>query len=261
MITAGLRHLPISVRKYIPYSIKYHPKVLLNAEHQLAITQFCKEVKPNKDKPVQWVIKSVMEKSLALVGLVVTAPVVFGAGIAMKLTSKGPMFFTQTRVGEGGRILKIIKLRTMCQGAEDELLKVRIASGDTVLLPYQKTPNDPRVTPIGKWIRRHTIDEFPQFLNVLKGDMHLVGPRPYIPAEEVNMPLESMSRHVIKGALVPAAMAYISKNTPKELVLDRKNMLASVIRIDQDYIKNWSPLKDLKAFGYWIKKILKGTNC
>ena len=101
--------------------------------------------------------------------------------IAIKLTSRGPVFFKQVRVGQGGRFFWCYKFRSMCTDAEsqkDQLMHLNEASG-----PVFKIKNDPRVTPIGGFIRKLSIDELPQFFNVLKGEMSLVGPRPPVPRE------------------------------------------------------------------------------
>lgn len=117
----------------------------------------------------------------ALVGLAGSAPIVLAAAAAVKATSKGPAFFSQEREGLGGRRFKIWKLRTMCVDAEDqkkELLELSHQDG-----PAFKMRRDPRTTRIGRFLRWTSIDELPQFLNVLRGDMSLVGPRP-LPTEE-----------------------------------------------------------------------------
>jgi lipopolysaccharide/colanic/teichoic acid biosynthesis glycosyltransferase len=119
----------------------------------------------------------------AAAGMVMLAPLMGAAALAVKLTSSGPIIFTQTRAGLGGKPFKIYKFRTMCQDAEAkhaELVKFSEQDG-----PAFKLKNDPRVTSIGKWLRKTSIDELPQLLNVLKGDMTLVGPRP-LPMRETD---------------------------------------------------------------------------
>jgi lipopolysaccharide/colanic/teichoic acid biosynthesis glycosyltransferase len=117
----------------------------------------------------------------AVVGLAASAPVVLAAAVAVKATSQGPAFFSQEREGLGGRRFKIWKLRTMCVDAEDQkkqLLELSHQDG-----PAFKMHRDPRTTRIGRFLRWTSIDELPQFLNVLRGEMSLVGPRP-LPTEE-----------------------------------------------------------------------------
>lgn len=120
---------------------------------------------------------------LATIGLVLAAPLILIAGLAIKLGSPGPVFFRQTRLGQGGRPFTFIKLRTMCVDAEarkKDLLALNEQSG-----PVFKVTRDPRTTPVGRILRKLSIDELPQLWNVLKGDMTFVGPRPPLP-DEVN---------------------------------------------------------------------------
>lgn len=120
----------------------------------------------------------------ALVGLTLTLPVMLIAAIGVKLSDGGPILFCQTRVGRGGRLFDIYKFRSMVVNAEDlkfNLLDQNEHPDDRTF----KIMNDPRITKIGHILRRLSIDEFPQFWNVLRGDMSLVGPRPSLPSEVV----------------------------------------------------------------------------
>jgi lipopolysaccharide/colanic/teichoic acid biosynthesis glycosyltransferase len=114
-------------------------------------------------------------------GLVISAPIILMAGAAVRLTSAGPMFYLQEREGFGGRRFHIIKLRTMRDGADRHRRHLqRFSEQDG---PAFKMSNDPRITPVGKWLRFLSLDELPQFWNVLRGEMSLVGPRP-LPTDE-----------------------------------------------------------------------------
>jgi exopolysaccharide biosynthesis polyprenyl glycosylphosphotransferase len=114
-------------------------------------------------------VKELADRLLAIVGLLVFLPLFAVFALVIKLTSKGPVFFRQPRVGQNGRIFDIIKLRTMYSDAEQ-------STG-----PIWAKPNDPRITPVGKFLRMTHLDEMPQLLNVIKGEMSLVGPRPERP--------------------------------------------------------------------------------
>lgn len=114
-------------------------------------------------------IKDFLDRSLAVLGLLMLLPVLAVLAIAVKLTSRGPVFFVQERVGRNGRHFGIIKLRTMCLNAEQD-------TG-----PIWARAQDPRVTRLGRFLRATHLDEAPQLINVLKGDMSLVGPRPERP--------------------------------------------------------------------------------
>lgn len=125
--------------------------------------------------------KRALDIAGATVGLLMALPVMILAAIAIKLTSPGPIVFTQVRAGLGGRPFRIYKFRTMTIGAEE--LKHALRANSEQDGPAFKIKDDPRVTRVGRYLRRTCIDEFPQFWNVLKGDMSLVGPRP-LPCDE-----------------------------------------------------------------------------
>jgi len=119
----------------------------------------------------------------AAAGLALAAPVLLAAAIAIKLTTRGPVLFAQKRTGLGGRVFTIYKLRTMC--VEAESLKASLRSRSEQDGPAFKMKHDPRVTRVGRYLRKACIDELPQLWNVLRGDMSLVGPRP-LPCDEAN---------------------------------------------------------------------------
>jgi exopolysaccharide biosynthesis polyprenyl glycosylphosphotransferase len=123
------------------------------------------EIYPRLMAPWEWVVKRAVDLTVAVVGLLVSLPMFAVIAVAVKLDSPGPVFFRQERVGRGGKIFRIVKFRTMRTDAE--------AAG-----PQLAFDGDPRITKVGKFLRKTRLDEFPQFYNVLVGDMSLVGPRP-----------------------------------------------------------------------------------
>lgn len=123
--------------------------------------------------------KRTFDLLVALVLIPLLLPVFVIVAVLIKVTSKGPVIFRQTRVGENGRPFTMYKFRTMFVGAEDRFQEMLLETGEGRYV--YKTPNDPRITPLGRWLRRYSIDELPQLLNVLKGEMSLVGPRPELP--------------------------------------------------------------------------------
>jgi lipopolysaccharide/colanic/teichoic acid biosynthesis glycosyltransferase len=132
-------------------------------------------------RPVYAVAKRVFDIVFAAVLLVVTLPVWIVTAILIRATTPGPIIFRQTRVGQGGRVFTCFKFRTMVADAEqrrDEVLHLNEMSG-----PVFKAKGDPRITRVGKWLRKTSIDELPQLINVLKGEMSVVGPRPPLPGE------------------------------------------------------------------------------
>lgn len=126
--------------------------------------------------------KRVFDIVVSLVALVGTAIITIPVAIAIKVTDRGPIFYTQTRVGRRGKPFKMIKFRSMVVNADKMKAELAEESGQKGRFIF-KMKNDPRITPVGKFIRKFSIDEFPQFLNVLRGDMSVVGPRPPLPEE------------------------------------------------------------------------------
>lgn len=127
------------------------------------------------------VIKRVIDVVCSFVGVLVLSPLFIIIAIIIKFTSKGPVFFSQKRVGRDGKEFKMYKFRSMVVNAEE--LKEKLVAQNEMSGPMFKMKDDPRVTKVGKFIRKTSIDELPQLWNVLKGDMSLVGPRPSLPKE------------------------------------------------------------------------------
>ena len=139
-------------------------------------------VAPTKLSLVSGIVKRLIDIAGAGIGLVAISPFLVGVAIAIKMTSKGPVFFAQDRVGMSGRIFKMYKFRTMVINAEE--LKARLAAqNEHTDGPIFKMKKDPRITKIGAVLRKYSIDELPQLWNVFKGDMTLVGPSPAVPQE------------------------------------------------------------------------------
>ena len=129
-----------------------------------------------KEKPVYSFVKRAFDFGASLVGLVCLSPVLLVTGVAIKLESEGPIIFSQDRVGLNGKKFKMYKLRSMVSNAEE--LKEKLLEQNEMSGPMFKMKDDPRITKVGKFIRKTSIDELPQLINVLKGDMSLIGPRP-----------------------------------------------------------------------------------
>lgn len=127
------------------------------------------------------IAKRVTDIICSLAGLIVLSPVLLITAIAIKLDSKGPIFFKQDRIGKDERIFSMYKFRSMVVNAEE--LKKSLEKENEMSGPMFKMKKDPRITRVGRFIRKTSIDELPQLINVLKGDMSLVGPRPSLPKE------------------------------------------------------------------------------
>ena len=190
------------------------------------------------------VAKRTFDLTLAALGSILTAPVLAAAAIAIKLDSPGPIVFRQVRVGRNGRPFRVYKLRTMVVDAEarrDELLEANEADG-----PLFKMENDPRVTKVGAFLRKASIDEIPQLWNVVKGEMSLVGPRPALPHEtEAWDPLLTQRLRVTPGI---TGMWQVNGRSDTSF--------EDYTRLDLYYVDNWSLLIDLAILGKTLPVVL-----
>ncbi len=143
--------------------------------------------------------KRALDVIFALIGLIAGGPFILFLALMVRLTSRGPAIFKQKRVGIGGRAFNCYKLRSMCVDAEchkDQLCHLNEVSG-----PVFKIKNDPRITPIGRWLRKFSLDELPQLYNVLRGEMSIVGPRPPVPSEVEEYTDRQLGRLAVKPGL------------------------------------------------------------
>jgi len=143
--------------------------------------------------------KRVLDFVAALLGLILLSPVFLIVSILIKLESEGEVIFSQTRIGLKGKKFKMYKFRSMVKNAEE--LKAKLATQNEMSGPMFKMKEDPRVTKVGKFIRKTSIDELPQLINVLKGEMSLVGPRPSLPKEVENFEDWMLRRLEVKPGL------------------------------------------------------------
>jgi lipopolysaccharide/colanic/teichoic acid biosynthesis glycosyltransferase len=189
---------------------------------------------PHKDKPLQWFCKRAFDVLFTSVGIITFSIPLLTLAALVKFTSEGGLFFTQERIGLHGKKFKMYKFRSMYVDAEDRL-KELLAGNETNQAMF-KMKNDPRVTPVGKWLRKFSLDEFPQLLNVLKGEMSLVGPRP--PIERELSAYETW--HYVRFSTVPGL-------TGAWQVSGRSNIkeFNDVVKLDFNYIRNWSVWQDL----------------
>lgn len=154
------------------------------------------EVKTSK---IYLFIKRFIDIVGALVGLIFLSPLLVIIGVLIKIESKGPIIFSQDRIGKNGKVFRMYKLRSMVENAE--LLKKKLIKENEMSGPMFKIKDDPRVTKVGKFIRKTSIDELPQLFNVLKGDMSLVGPRPSLPNEVLEFETWMNKRLMVKPGL------------------------------------------------------------
>jgi exopolysaccharide biosynthesis polyprenyl glycosylphosphotransferase len=192
---------------------------------------------PLRLSPSSRFLKRSLDLSGALVGLVVLSPLLAISAVAIKLDSKGPIFFRQTRRGENGKTFRIYKLRTMSVDAENrkaELIELNMHQGDDPRM--FKVPDDPRVTRVGAFLRRWSIDELPQLLNVLKGDMSLVGPRPLILEEDEYVRSWARKRLELRPGMTGLWQVLGASDIPFE----------EMTKLDYLYVTNWSLKEDFR---------------
>lgn len=200
------------------------------------------------DKLLQLFVKRLFDIVCSGIALIMLFPLFAIVAIAIKATSQGPLFFTQQRCSLNGRIFKLYKFRTMVVDAEkklEELLKNNEMQG-----PVFKMENDPRVTKIGRILRKYSIDEFPQFWNVFKGDMSLVGPRPPIPKE-----VEKYEPWHRRRLSMRPGLTCIWQMSGRNQITDFDEWM----RLDMEYIDKWSIWLDFKILFRTVPVVVAGS--
>jgi exopolysaccharide biosynthesis polyprenyl glycosylphosphotransferase len=193
-------------------------------------------------------VKRIFDLVVACLALVVATPVMLAIAVAIKLDSPGPVFFRQERVGLGGRRFTMWKFRSMCMDSErrkDELTALN-AYGDNRLFKMRR---DPRVTRVGRLLRRSSMDELPQLFNVLLSDMSLVGPRPPLPSE-----VDRYEPHHFERLTVVPGITGPWQVGGRNLVTD----FEKVVRMERAYIQSWSLLLDAKILFRTVKVVVRG---
>ncbi len=192
-------------------------------------------------------IKRIIDIIGGAVGLILTGIITIFLAPAIKLDSPGPVFFSQTRVGKNGRRFKIYKFRSMYVDAEERKKELEAENEMNGLM--FKMENDPRVTKVGAFIRKTSLDEFPQFLNVLKGDMSLVGTRPPTEAE-----FEQYNEHYRRRLSMTPGLTGLWQISGRSDIQD----FDEVVKLDLEYIDNWSLTEDFKILVKTVGVVLFG---
>jgi exopolysaccharide biosynthesis polyprenyl glycosylphosphotransferase len=203
-------------------------------------------VKQVRISPFIRLLKRVIDVAFSAFVLVLAAPLMSLIALAIKMDSPGSVLFPQSRVGKGGRTFTLYKFRSMTVGAEDQkdlLRDLNEADG-----PIFKIKEDPRITRVGRWLRRFSLDELPQFYNVLRGDMSIVGPRPPLPEEVAQYQPWQMRR--LETA--PGITGLWQVSGRSELPFDEMALL------DIYYVEQWNPALDLKILLRTIPTMLFG---
>jgi len=200
-------------------------------------------------KPVQYFIKRFIEINGTFLGLFIISPLLIAIAASIKLCSRGPVFFKQKRIGKHGKEFFMYKFRSMEINAEERLKELEKYNQTNELM--FKMFDDPRITKVGKFLRKYSLDELPQLFNVLKGEMSLVGFRPPLPSEVA----EYKSRHYIRFATMPGL-------TGPWQVSGRSNIknFDEVINLEYEYTKNWSLFQDVKILFKTIPVVLLGKD-
>lgn len=178
-------------------------------------------------------VKRTLDVVLTVLGLVALAPLLVGVGLAIKLQDGGPVFFRQKRVGRDGKPFEMLKFRSMVVDAEAR--KAALMARNEGHGALFKLRDDPRVTPLGQFIRDYSIDELPQLFNVLAGSMSLVGPRPHLADEVAQMPADAARRALVTPGLTGLWQISGRSDLPGE----------DGVRLDLRYVENWSITLDL----------------
>jgi exopolysaccharide biosynthesis polyprenyl glycosylphosphotransferase len=192
--------------------------------------------------------KVAFDRLFALLAIVAFSPLLLGVALAVKVTSRGPIFYRQRRIGLNGDDFDMLKFRSMRVGADTELAALLAAQG-TSDQPLFKVKDDPRLTSVGAFLRRYSIDELPQLLNVLRGDMSVVGPRPQVAAE-----VELYDDHALRRLTVRPGMTGLWQ------VSGRSDLSwEDAIRLDTYYVENWSLMGDLIILWRTLRAVVRSS--
>jgi len=194
------------------------------------------------------VAKRLMDLAVAVPAFVATAPVVAGAAALVKLTSPGPAFYQWRVVGKGGRPMISHKIRTMVQDADK--LKAELLRQNEMTGPMFKMASDPRVTRVGRVLRRYSIDELPQLWSVIKGDMSVVGPRPPLQTEWREFPPQFRRKRSVKPGLT-CLWQVSGRNDIRDF--------EEWMRLDLHYVDHWSLRLDLEILARTALTVVRGT--
>ena len=192
-------------------------------------------------------IKRLMDAALSAALLILLAPVFATIAILVKTTSRGPALFPCDWIGKDGRPFRGYKFRSMVTGADE--LEASLQHQNEMTGPAFKLTNDPRVTPLGRVLRKYSLDELPQLLSVVRGDMSLVGPRPYLEREVKDM--EGQEIVILRATPGMTGMWQVSdRNTTG---------FSERLKMDVTYVRNWSPWLDIYILARTFEVVIRGT--
>jgi exopolysaccharide biosynthesis polyprenyl glycosylphosphotransferase len=195
---------------------------------------------------IAFVFKNIIDRVAAAIGIILLSPLLFFIALAIKLSSKGSILFKQERCGLNGKKFPLYKFRTMV--ADAEKLKTNLLRQNEMDGPAFKIKNDPRITSLGRWLRKTSADELPQLFNILKGDMSLVGPRPPLANEVKNYDLWQRRKLSVK----PGLTCLWQVGGRNDIGFEQWMIM------DLEYIDNWSLWLDTKILARTIPAVLSG---
>jgi undecaprenyl-phosphate galactose phosphotransferase len=189
----------------------------------------------------------IFDLTVAAVALVLASPLLVGCAAAVRLTSRGPVVFRQVRIGRRGQAFQCLKFRTMCVDAESKLsaLLLKDEEARTTFEAAFKLDDDPRITRVGRFLRRTSLDELPQLFNVLRGEMSIVGPRPVVP--------EELARYGDFGQVVLQVRPGMTGSWQVERSVD--TTYAERVRLDIDYVLHRSLPNDVKIVSQTLRRL------
>lgn len=191
-------------------------------------------------------VKRIMDIVLSTIGLIILSPIFAIIALAIKIESKGPVFFKHTRIGKNGKVIKIYKFRSMVQNAEDLIQKFTPEQMKEFKENYKLT-DDPRITKIGNFLRKTSLDELPQLINIIKGELSIIGPRPVVQDE-----LEKYGTNAQKFlSVTPGLTGYWAANGRSDTTYEER------MEMELYYVDNLSMKLDLKIFFKTILSVLK----
>jgi lipopolysaccharide/colanic/teichoic acid biosynthesis glycosyltransferase len=206
------------------------------------------EFSPNWDRPLQVAAKRVLDILISALALVLLLPVFVIFGILVRLTSPGPVFYRWKVVGKNGSPFTGYKFRSMVMNADE--LKSKLEDQNEMAGPVFKITNDPRITPMGGWMRRYSLDELPQLYSVLTGDMSLVGPRPPLVTE-----YQQFTEYQKQKLAVKPGITCLWQVSGRNDINDFDQW----VRLDLEYIRNWSLSYDLQILLRTVGAVFSGS--
>lgn len=190
--------------------------------------------------------KRLVDLVVATLAILVLSPLCLAAAVAVKVTSPGPVFYIQRRVGKDGREFGFAKFRTMVVSADEE--RLALAERNECEGPIFKIRADPRVTPVGRLLRKYSIDELPQLIHVITGQMSIVGPRPPLPQEVEQYGAWEMQRLLVKPGIT--CLWQVSGRSDLDF--------ETWVSLDVDYIRRWRPNLDLEIIARTVPAVVSG---